>query len=119
MSISKLDELNLLSALMIAAQCEGGPVTYLILTLRLNGYGGERVCRGLIDQLRDIGYIEIDQEKDRVDRRTKNVRVTQYGWDAVGRLARMVKDVVDRKALAEAPQSRGVAGAVSAQSKVA
>jgi hypothetical protein len=97
--MSKVDELNLLSAQMVAAQCEGGPVTYLILTLRLNGYGGERVCRGLIDQLRDIGFIEIDQEKDRIDRRTKIVRVTQYGWDAVDRLARMVRDVVDRRSL--------------------
>jgi hypothetical protein len=99
MSMSKVDELNLLSAQMVAAQCEGGSVSYLILTLRLNGYGGERVCRGLIDQLRDIGFLEIDQDKDRIDRRTKIVRVTQYGWDAVDRLARMVRDVVDSRSL--------------------
>jgi len=57
-------QISLTAALAVAATCDGGPVTYLILTLRLNGFGGDRVCRGLIEQMKAGSLIEIDQQKD-------------------------------------------------------
>ncbi|NBR67750.1 MAG: hypothetical protein EBT79_10860 [Actinobacteria bacterium] len=90
----KKDEVNLLSALVVAAQCEGGPVTYLILSLRLNGFGGDRVCRGLIDQMKRGSLIDIDQSEDRPDRRTKTVRLTRSGWEAIHRFVGLVNSVV-------------------------
>ncbi len=102
------DEANLLSALVVAAQCEGGPVTYLVLTLRLNGFGGDRVCRGLIDQMKRGNLIEIDQSEDRPDRRTKTVRVTRSGWEAIHRFLGLVNSVVsdrpDDGAIMRAPK---------------
>lgn len=79
-------QISLTAALAVAATCDGGPVTYLILTLRLNGFGGDRVCRGLIEQMKAGSLIEIDQQKDRADRRTKTVTVTDLGWEALRRL---------------------------------
>ena len=79
-------QISLTAALAVAATCDGGPVTYLILTLRLNGFGGDRVCRGLIEQMKAGSLIEIDQQKDRADRRTKTVTVTDSGWEALRRL---------------------------------
>jgi hypothetical protein len=74
---------NLLAAVLIAAQCDGEPVTYLILTLRLNGFGGDRICRGLVDKMKRAGFVDVSPSQEGGDRRTKTVRLTSAGWNAV------------------------------------
>ena len=91
-------QISLTAALAVAASCDGGPVTYLILTLRLNGFGGDRVCRGLIEQMKSNLLIEIDQQKDRADRRTKTVTVTDCGWESL-------RDLTQRLSLLTSEQS--------------
>ena len=89
--------INLLAAVMVAAQCDGAPVTYVILTLRLNGFGGDRACRGLIEEMKQEDLIHIDQCPTRVDRRTKVVRMTQAGWKAVAGHAHMLNGLIESK----------------------
>lgn len=87
-------EASLLAALLIAAQCDGEPVTYLILTLRLQGFGGDRVCRGLIEAMKRSAYLEIAPSAVGSDRRTKALRVTSVGRDALQGYARLVNEIV-------------------------
>lgn len=93
--MASYSQINLLSSLLVAAQCDGAPVTYLILTLRLNGFGGDRVCRGLIEDLKRARFISIDQCPMRADRRTKLVNVTEQGWRALKGYAGVVNQSLE------------------------
>lgn len=79
----KNQKLHLLPALIVTAELDGSPVTYIVLSLRLAGIGGDRTCRSLLDELRDHDYIRIAKEKDARDQREKVVRMTPLGWAAL------------------------------------
>ena len=79
----KNQKLHLLPALIVAAELDGSPVTYIVLSLRLAGIGGDRACRSLLDELRDHEYVRIAKEKDSRDQREKVVRMTIAGWTAL------------------------------------
>jgi hypothetical protein len=104
---------NLLAALLTASICEGEPVTYLIMTLRMNGFGGERVCRGIIDDLKGHDLIKVEQHTDRVDRRTKTVALTSAGREALQGFSRTLEEVT-RKPSSGSPSIAGVRGPASA-----
>lgn len=104
-NMSARSQSSLLAALMVAAQCDGEPVTYLILTLRLHDFGGDRVCRGLIDKMKRSGYLVIDPSAAGSDRRTKAVRITRDGWSALKNYADLVNEVVSTHGFTGAPRS--------------
>ena len=75
------EKLHLLPALLVSADTDGSPVTYLVLSLRLAGLGGDRACRALIDEMRRDGLIQIARKPNGDgDQREKSVRVTDTGW---------------------------------------
>ena len=79
------EKLHLLPALLVVAENDTSPVTYLVLSLRLCSIGGERACRALLDELKSEGYIEVERQNGAGDQREKVVRVTDDGWDALSR----------------------------------
>lgn len=87
----------MLAAVMVAAQCDGEPVTYILLTLQLNGFGGDRACRGLVEEMKQRDLIHIDQCPTRADRRTKVVRMTEAGWEAVAEYAHTLNGLLESK----------------------
>lgn len=95
--MSRVIKTSLLSSVVVAAQCDGEPVTYLTMTLRLHGFGGDRVCRRLVDDMKRAGYIEIEQGPMRSDRRTKAVRVTNAGHEALEQYASVVNQAVSAR----------------------
>ena len=87
----------MLAAVMAIAQCDGEPVTYILLTLQLNGFGGDRACRGLVEEMKQKDLIHIDQCPTRADRRTKVVRMTEEGWKAVEEYANTLNGLIESK----------------------
>lgn len=75
------EKLHLLPALLISADTDGSPVTYLVLSLRLAGLGGDRACRAFIDEMRRDGLIQIARKlTGDGDQREKAVTLTEAGW---------------------------------------
>ena len=95
--MSQRTGINLLAAVMAIAQCDGEPVTYILLTLQLNGFGGDRACRGLVEEMKQKDLIHIDQCPTRADRRTKVVRMTEEGWKAVEEYANTLNGLIESK----------------------
>ena len=89
------EKLHLLPPLLVAAQNNESPVTYLVLSLRLCGLGGDRTCRGYLDELLLEGYISMERQRSDADQREKLVRLTQMGWEALGRYGAIVSRVRD------------------------
>lgn len=87
----KNQKLHLLPALIVAAELDGSPVTYIVLSLRLAGIGGDRACRSLLDELRNHDFVRIAKEKDSRDQREKVVRMTQSGWQALKAYSELVQ----------------------------
>ena len=77
------EKLRLLPALVVAAENERSPVTYLVLTLRLCGLGGDRACRGLLDEMQREKLIAIERQELAGDAREKIVFLTQNGKEAL------------------------------------
>lgn len=86
----KHQKLHLLPALIVTAELDGSPVTYIVLSLRLAGIGGDRACRSLLDELRNHDFVRIAKEKDSRDQREKVVRMTSSGWEALEHYAELV-----------------------------
>ncbi len=95
--VSSMTDISLLSSVVVAALCDGEPVTYMTMTLRLHGFGGNRVCRRLVDEMKRAGYIEIQQCPMRSDLRTKAVKLTNAGRDALEQYASVVNQVVSAR----------------------
>lgn len=78
------EKLHLLPALLVSADADGSPVTYLVLSLRLAGLGGDRACRAFIEEMRRDGLIHIARKANgNGDQREKAVTLTEAGWDAL------------------------------------
>jgi hypothetical protein len=93
----KKEKLYLLTALVVAAQAGECPVTYLVLSLRLHGFGGDRACRALVDELCNEGYIAIDRPADSGDRREKVVSLTEDGIAALSSYSAFVRGIEPRR----------------------
>ncbi len=63
---------------MLALKSQPATVSFLILTWRLNGLGGERQCRDRIYDLEKAGLL-ITGKALRLDRREKSVELTDAG----------------------------------------
>lgn len=90
------EKLHLLPALLVAADADGSPVTYLVLSLRLAGLGGDRACRAFIDELKHEGLIQVERKSADGDQREKAVSMTESGWRALQRFAEVVADIARR-----------------------
>lgn len=88
----KKEHLYLLPALLIVAQADGSPVTYLVLSMRLAGLGGDRACRAALESLQRESYIRIERPNSRGDQREKVVSLTTEGWAMLRRLSQVVQD---------------------------
>jgi hypothetical protein len=93
----KKEKLYLLTALVVAAQAGECPVTYLVLSLRLHGFGGDRACRALVDELYSDGYILIDRPANSGDRREKVVSLTDAGIAALASYSSFVRGIEPRR----------------------
>ena len=78
---------------MVAAENDESPVTYLVLSLRLCGLGGDRACRALLDGLKREGLIRVDRHAGQGDLREKVVRMTPEGWVALNRYTGLVNKI--------------------------
>lgn len=101
------EKLHLLPALVVAAENDRSPVTYLVLSLRLCGLGGDRACRALLDEMKREVLINVDRQPTRGDQREKVVSLTEKGWRMLGTYAEMVMGVLERSPkTAKPPTSR-------------
>ena len=103
------EKLYLLPALLVAAQNHQSPVTYMVLSLRLCGLGGDRACRGFLDELRREGLISVERQRSEADQREKVVSITDYGWEALGRFSEIVNRVRDLRRQPWAPEPDNLA----------
>jgi predicted transcriptional regulator len=87
------EKLHLLPPLLVIAAADGSPVTYLVLSLRLAGLGGDRSCRAFIDELTREGLIHVERKAGEADQREKAVSMTEEGWVALRRYAEVVASV--------------------------
>lgn len=76
-----MKDINYAPALLLAAQNDRCSISLLVLTFRINGLGGDRACRKLIDDLARLDYVEIRRSAGE-DRREKSVHVTAqaHAW---------------------------------------
>ena len=72
-----MKDINLAPALVLAAQNDKSSISNLVLTYRVNGLGGDRACRKLIDELASMRYLEIRPSQS-ADRREKSVHFTEH-----------------------------------------
>ena len=93
------EKLHLLPPLLIVANNDISPVTYLVLSLRLCGLGGDRACRALLDEMKREGFIKVDRQTAQGDLREKVVRMTAEGWEALERYTELVNRInsLDRR----------------------
>lgn len=99
------EKLHLLPALLVSADTDGSPVTYLVLSLRLAGLGGDRACRALIDEMRRDGLIQIARKPNGDgDQREKTVQLTESGWGMLRQFLERLSAVC-QSARAAAPHS--------------
>lgn len=73
-----MKDIHFAPALLLAAQNDRCSISLLVLAFRINGLGGDRACRKLIDDLARLEYVEI-RRSDGEDRREKAVHVTTQG----------------------------------------
>ncbi len=79
----KRERLHLLPALMVAVENNRSPVTYLVLSMRLCGLGGDRHCRGVLEQMCRLGWVSVTRQSASGDGREKVVCVTDEGMAAL------------------------------------
>jgi hypothetical protein len=72
-----MKDINLAPAVILAAQNDRCSISMLVLAYRVNGLGGDRACRKLIDELEKMSYLEIRQAES-ADRREKSVHITDH-----------------------------------------
>jgi len=87
------EKLHLLPVLLVAAENDDSPVTYVVLSMRLCGLGGDRACRGYLEELRNQGFVDVERQRSNADQREKVVRLTDAGWDALGRFSEILSKV--------------------------
>jgi hypothetical protein len=75
--------LHMLPALMVAVENDRSPVTYLVLSMRLCGLGGDRHCRGILEQMCRLGWTSVTRQSESGDGREKVVCVTDEGMAAL------------------------------------
>lgn len=92
MTIQK-ENLSLLPTLLVVARANGSPVTYIVLSMRLAGLGGDRYCRASINELHRQGCIRIERGNHQGDQREKVVSLTADGWSLLRQLSETVRDV--------------------------
>ena len=80
-----MKDISYAPALLLAAQNDRCSISLLVLTYRINGLGGDRACRKLIDDLARLDYVEI-RRSDGEDRRGKSVHVTPRARDWLAQL---------------------------------
>lgn len=80
-----MKDISYAPALLLAAQNDRCSISLLVLTYRINGLGGDRACRKLIDDLARLDYVEI-RRSDGEDRREKSVHVTPLARDWLAQL---------------------------------
>lgn len=88
----KKERLYFLPALLVVAQSDGSPVTYLVLSMRLAGLGGDRACRACLAELQRESYVRIERATSKGDQREKVVSLTAEGWTMLRRLSQVVQD---------------------------
>ena len=96
----KRERLHLLPALMVAVENNRSPVTYLVLSMRLCGLGGDRHCRGVLEQMCRLGWVSVTRQSASGDGREKVVCVTDEGMAALRQhhsvLGTLVEVALDR-----------------------
>lgn len=90
------EKLHLLPALMVTAENDASPVTYLVLSLRLCGLGGDRACRAMLKELQREMLVQVERQTARGDLREKVVSVTEKGWGVLRQHAETVTNVLER-----------------------
>lgn len=80
-----MKDISYAPALVLAAQNDRCSISLLVLTYRINGLGGDRACRKLIDELARLEYVEI-RRSDGEDRREKSVHLTSTAHSWLGQL---------------------------------
>ena len=94
------EKIHLLPALLVAADTDGSPVTYVVLSLRLAGLGGDRACRPFIEELKTEDLIRVERKSGGADPREMAVSVTTQGWRVLERYAELVRDTCGRRGAA-------------------
>lgn len=79
----KREKLHLLPALMVAVENDHSPVTYLVLSLRLCGLGGDRACRAILAEMQQLDWVQVQRHAGLGDGREKVVHVTESGFAAL------------------------------------
>lgn len=87
------EKLHLLPALLIAAENDASPVTYLVLSFRLCGLGGDRACRAMLEEMKREGFIRVERHTAQADLREKVVSLTREGWVALDRYTEAVNKI--------------------------
>lgn len=91
----KREKLHLLPALMVAVENDQSPVTYIVLSMRLCGLGGDRHCRGILEQMCRIGWVSVSRQIGSGDGREKVVCVTEEGIAALRQHHTVIGGLVD------------------------
>ena len=91
----KREKLHLLPALMVAVENDHSPVTYLVLSLRLCGLGGDRACRGILAEMQQLGWVHVQRHTGLGDGREKVVYVTEAGFAALDHHHSLMGKIVD------------------------
>ena len=77
------ERLHLLPALMVAIENDRSPVTYLVLSMRLCGLGGDRHCRGGLEQMCRLGWGSVTRQSESGDGREEGGCVMEEGMTAL------------------------------------
>jgi hypothetical protein len=104
----KREKTHLLPALAIALENNHCPITYVVLSMRLCGLGGDRACRAALDDLTRLGLIEISRQNGDGDGREKVVMVTIAGKSALTSYHHFLGELVSSSASSSAMMNQTV-----------